>query len=164
MTKNLSGKLQSHLRTKSVNKTSHHAVSVTQFPAKQPLSLLPAVSIHKPRHEGSQNVSTKNSSNNIFLLFSGSSSASKYQYQFNDMLSVINAEFHIITSLWVVFGLSTLIFYCDIFRQCSVITRGKKSHSGYWFCRRKLRENISNLLRKTLTRTTTCQWPAITAT
>ena len=90
MTKNLSGKLQPHLRTKSVNKTSHHAVSVTQFPAKQPL---PAVSIHKLRHEGSQNVSTKNSSNNIFLLFSGSSSASKYQYQFNDMLSVINAEF-----------------------------------------------------------------------
>ena len=90
MTKNLSGKLQSHLRTKSVNKTSHHAVSVMQFPAKQPL---PTVSIHKPRHKGSQNVSTKNSSNNIFLLFSGSSSASKYQYQFNDMLSVINAEF-----------------------------------------------------------------------
>ena len=73
-----------------MNKTSHHAVSVTQFPAKQPL---PTVSIHKPRHKGSQNVSTKNSSNNIFLLFSGSSSASKYQYQFNDMLSVINAEF-----------------------------------------------------------------------
>ena len=66
MTKNLSRKLQPHLRTKSVNKTSHHAVSVTQFPAKQPL---PAVSIHKPRHEGSQNVSTKNSSNNIFFYF-----------------------------------------------------------------------------------------------
>ena len=76
----------------------------------------------------------------------------------------LKVTFHIITSLWVVFGLSTLISYCDIFRQCSVITRGKKSHSGYWFCRRKLRENISNLLRKTLTRTTTCQWPAITAT
>ena len=32
-----------------MNKTSHHAVSVAQFPAKPPLL---AVSIHKPRHEG----------------------------------------------------------------------------------------------------------------
>ena len=30
-----------------------------------------------------------------------------------------------------VFGLSTLISYRDIFRQCYVITRGKTSHSGY---------------------------------
>ena len=47
-------------------------------------------------------------------------------------------------------------YFLRIFRQCSVINRRKKSLSGYWFCRRKLRENISNLLRKTLTRTRTC--------
>lgn len=35
--KKFSGKLQSLLRTKAVNKTSHHAVSAMQFPAKLPL-------------------------------------------------------------------------------------------------------------------------------
>ena len=34
VTKNLSGKLQSHLSTKSVNKTSRHAMSAARFPAK----------------------------------------------------------------------------------------------------------------------------------
>jgi len=35
--KKFSGKLQSHLRTKSLNNTSRHAVSAVQFPAKLPL-------------------------------------------------------------------------------------------------------------------------------
>ena len=68
------------LERKYVNKTSHHAVSVTQFPAKLPLL---AVSIHKLRHEGCQNVSTKNSCSNFLLLFlfSFSSAAGKYNYR-----------------------------------------------------------------------------------
>ena len=42
MTTKLSGKLQSHLRTKYLDKTSHHARSVAQFPAKPPLLAFPS--------------------------------------------------------------------------------------------------------------------------
>jgi len=92
VTKNLSGRLQSHLRTKSVNK--HHAMlwapcDFPRFPAKPPLL---AVYIHKIAARGiSKYVTTKNSRSDCFLLFSGSSTAGKYQ--FNDTLPVIYAEF-----------------------------------------------------------------------
>ena len=89
MTKNLSGKLQSHLRIKSVNKTPRHAVSAWRFPAKPPLI---TVFIHKAATRGiSKYVTTKNSRSDCFLLFSGSSAAGKYQ--FDVMLPVIHAEF-----------------------------------------------------------------------
>ena len=86
----MSGKLQSHLRTKYVNKTSRHAVSVARFPARPPL--LPFY-IHKTATRRiSKYVTTKNSGDDFFfLLFSGSSAVGKYQ--FNVMLSVIYGEF-----------------------------------------------------------------------
>ena len=71
-----------------MNKTSRHAVSAARFPARPLLPLY----IHKTATRRiSKYVTTKNSGDDFFLLFSGSSAVGKYQ--FNVMLSVIYAEF-----------------------------------------------------------------------
>ena len=63
----MSRKLQSHLRTKSGNKISCHAVSTMRFPATPPLL---AVYIHKTTTgEISKYITMKNSCNNFFLFF-----------------------------------------------------------------------------------------------
>ena len=94
MTKHLSGKIQSHVRIKSVNKTPRHAVSAWRFPA---ISHKAAFNHgFNPQNNDTRDLkicygTTKNSRGDCFLLFSGSSAAGKYQ--FDDMLPVIHAEF-----------------------------------------------------------------------